>query len=127
MEKLLIIGAGGFVGAALRFLLAGLVQNLSGSIDFPYGTLAVNVTGCLLIGFLIQLDIAYGLFGPETRMLVFIGFLGAFTTFSTFSYETFGLLSDGETFPALVNVGAQLALGLGAVWFGQTLATWITR
>lgn len=127
MEKLLIVGVGGFAGATMRFLLAGYVQDMSGSIYFPYGTLTVNIAGCLLIGFLLQLDVAYGFFSPETRLLVFIGFLGAFTTFSTFSYETFGLLRDGETLPALVSVAAHLILGLGAVWFGQTLATWITR
>ena len=88
MLKLLAIGAGGFVGAILRYLISGLVQNLSGSIRFPFGTLAVNVIGCLFIGLLVYLVETRSMFGAAARMFVFIGLLGSFTTFSTFGNET---------------------------------------
>ena len=127
MTKLLIIGAGGFFGAVFRFLLAGWIQDLSRSVHFPYGTLAVNVIGSFLLGFLVRYAFVHNVFNPEVRMLVFIGFLGAFTTFSTFSLETFNLLADGATIPGLLNMAANLSLGLGAVWLGQSLALFFGR
>ncbi len=122
MTRLLIIGFGGFFGAIFRFLVTGWVQDLSRSVHFPYGTLAVNVIGSFLLGFLVRYAFLYNAFSPETRLLIFIGFLGAFTTFSTFSNETFNLLADGATMPAMMNVLANMLLGLGAVWIGQALA-----
>ena len=122
MTKLLIIGIGGFLGAVSRFLMAGWVQDLSRSVHFPYGTLAVNVIGSFLLGFLVRYAFMQNVFSPEVRMLIFIGFLGAFTTFSTFSLETFNLFADGATAPAVLNMAANILLGLGAVWLGQTLA-----
>ncbi len=122
MSKLIIIGVGGFLGAISRFLVAGWVQDLSRSVHFPYGTLAVNVIGSFFLGFLVRYAFLDNIFSPEVRLLLFIGFLGAFTTFSTFSIETFNLFADGATFSALLNMAANLLLGLGAVWLGQTLA-----
>lgn len=119
---LIIVGVGGFFGAISRYLVAGWVQDLSRSVHFPYGTLAVNVIGSFLLGFLMRYAFNHNVFSPEIRLLIFIGFLGAFTTFSTFSTETFNLLSDGATTPALLNITANVLLGLGAVWLGQTLA-----
>ncbi len=122
MTRLLIIGFGGFFGAIFRFLVTGWVQDLSRSVHFPYGTLAVNVIGSFLLGFLVRYAFLYNAFSPETRLLIFIGFLGAFTTFSTFSNETFNLLADGAMMPAMMNILANMLLGLGAVWIGQALA-----
>jgi len=122
-----LIGLGGFCGAILRYLVSGWVQSASGRIDFPYGTLAVNVLGCLAIGLLSQLATARGLFGPDTRALMFIGVLGAFTTFSTFSNETLNLIIEGNPLGALTNVGLQVLLCLGAVWAGHVLALQIWR
>ncbi len=122
MTKLLIIGIGGFLGAVSRFLMAGWVQDLSRSVHFPYGTLAVNVIGSFLLGFLVRYAFMQNVFSPEVRMLIFIGFLGAFTTFSTFSLETFNLFADGAATPAVLNITANIFLGLVAVWLGQTLA-----
>ncbi len=122
MTRLLIIGFGGFFGAIFRFLVTGWVQDLSRSVHFPYGTLAVNVIGSFLLGFLVRYAFLYNAFSPETRLLIFIGFLGAFTTFSTFSNETFNLLADGAMTPAMMNILANMLLGLGAVWIGQALA-----
>lgn len=127
MIKLLLIGAGGFVGSILRYLLSGAVQAASQSITFPYGTLVVNVIGCFLIGFFSELTEGRGLFQPETRAFLIVGILGGFTTFSTFGNETMNLLRDGEWALALLNVGAQVVLGLGGVWLGYILAYQIWR
>lgn len=120
--KILLVGGGGFIGSVLRYLASGYVQNLSGSIGFPYGTLAVNLAGCLVIGFLSYLADVRGIFTAETRAFVFVGVLGGFTTFSTFGNETMNLLRDGENTYALANVGAHVLLGLAFVWLGRTIA-----
>ncbi|HHP7236638.1 MAG TPA: fluoride efflux transporter CrcB [Desulfobacterales bacterium] len=127
MLKLLVIGCGGFIGAVLRYLVSGLVQNLSGSIRFPFGTLAVNVIGCLFIGLLVYLVETRSMLSVTVRMFVFIGLLGSFTTFSTFGNETLELLRDSKTTLALLNAGAQLFLGLAAVWLGRMIAYGIWR
>jgi len=127
MTKLLIIGAGGFIGSVLRYVISGLVQTLSQSIAFPYGTLAVNVLGCLCIGFISELADSRALIGTNIRVFLIVGILGGFTTFSAFGNETMNLIRDGETARALMNVGAQVFLGLGAVWLGYTMAYVIWR
>jgi CrcB protein len=127
MTKLLIIGAGGFIGSVLRYVISGLAQTLSQSIAFPYGTLAVNVVGCLCIGFISELADSRALMGGDTRLFLIVGILGGFTTFSAFGNETMNLIRDGEMALALMNVGAQVLLGLGAVWLGYTLAYVIWR
>ena len=96
MYKLLFVGTGGFIGAVLRYWVSGFIQELSKSNMFPVGTLVVNFLGCLVIGFLSQLAEDYGLFSVESRVLVFTGILGGFTTFSTFGNETMSLLRDGQ-------------------------------
>ena len=127
MTKLLLIGAGGFIGSVLRYLVGGAAQALSQSIAFPYGTLAVNILGCFFIGLLSELADVRGLIGAETRAFLIVGILGGFTTFSAFGNETMNLIRDGEAALALMNVGAQVLLGLGAVWLGYTLAYVIWR
>jgi len=112
---------GGFLGAILRYLLSGSIQKLAGNTLFPYGTLIVNLLGCLLIGLLSQLGESRNIFSPEIRYFVFIGILGAFTTFSAFGNETMYLFRNGQTTLSLVNIGAQLGLGLTAVWLGHSL------
>ena len=122
MAKLFLAGIGGFIGSVLRYSVSGFVQDLSRSIDFPYGTLAVNLIGCLAIGFLSQLAETRGFFTAETRTLIFIGVLGGFTTFSAFSNETINLWREGESLLATVNVAAHLVLCLGAVWISRAVA-----
>lgn len=122
MNKVLWVALGGAAGSVLRYLLSGYVQEWARSATFPYGTLAVNVLGCLVIGFLTQLAEARGAFTPETRALVFTGVLGGFTTFSTFSNESISLWSNNESGLALAYVGGHIVLGLGAVWLGRALA-----
>jgi fluoride exporter len=127
MHPILLVGIGGFIGSVLRYLTSGWVQQATASASFPYGTLTVNLAGCIVIGFLSQLADARGVFTPETRAFVFAGCLGGFTTFSTFGNETFNMLNDGAGLPALANVGAHVILGLGAIWLGRVLAYLIWR
>ena len=125
--KILLIGLGGSLGAILRYLVSGGVQGWSGSGAFPYGTLSVNLLGCLVIGLLSQLVELRGLFSPDARAFLFIGTLGAFTTFSTFGNETMQLMREGELFLSLANICAQILLGLTAVWLGHACAQWLWR
>ena len=127
MIRIFCVGLGGFLGAVLRYAISGLVQDWSKSIDFPYGTLAVNIIGCLIIGLLSYVSESRGLFSAEMRLFVFIGILGSFTTYSTFSNEAMTLLGDGKHLMALSYIGTHLFLGLGAVWLGHVLAWQIWR
>ena len=127
MAKIFLAGIGGFIGSVLRYSVSGFVQDMSRSIDFPYGTLAVNLIGCFAIGFLSHLAETRGFFTAETRTLIFIGVLGGFTTFSAFSNETINLWREGESLLATINVAAHLVLCLGAVWLSRTMAYQIWR
>ena len=123
MRNLLLVGLGGFLGSVLRYVVSGWVEQLSDTPLFPYGTLSVNVVGCLAIGLLGGWVDNAGLFGPGVRLFVLLGLLGGFTTYSTFGYETMALLRDRQTLAALGYVGLHLALGLGAVALGYGLST----
>ncbi|RUM38210.1 MAG: fluoride efflux transporter CrcB [Desulfobulbus sp.] len=125
--RLSIIGAGGFVGAILRYLVSSWVQYRSGSIIFPFGTMSVNMIGCLVIGFMTYLVEARSMFSPELRSFVLIGLLGAFTTFSTFGNETLGLIRDNRIDLAVMNGGFQVFVGVGMVWLGRILAANLWR
>jgi CrcB protein len=120
--NILLVGFGGFIGSVLRYLASGFVQQSTKSIDFPFGTLAVNVIGCFIIGFLAQLAEERGVFTSQSRLFVFVGILGGFTTFSSFGNETLNLARDSQMINALVNVGANVIIGLFAVWFGRTVS-----
>jgi CrcB protein len=122
MAEIFLVGMGGFVGSVLRYLLSGWIHKILDNPWFPYGTLGVNVLGCFLIGFLAGLAEIRGLFTSETRLFMFIGLLGGFTTFSSFAFETFALARNVQTSAALMNIALQLALGLVGVWVGQILA-----
>jgi CrcB protein len=127
ITTILYVALGGALGSVSRYLLGTWTQTISKSIDFPYGTLTVNLIGCFVIGFLSQLAEGRGAFTSEARMLVFIGVLGGFTTFSSFGNDTINLLRDGEMVNALVNVGANVIVGLFLVWLGRAAAYWIWR
>ena len=127
MLNVFIVGIGGFIGSALRYLVAGWAQQISKSLDFPYGTLTVNLIGCFVIGFLGQLAESRGVFTSETRLLVFIGLLGGFTTFSSFGNDTLNLARSGQMFNALGNVAVNVIFGLLLVWLGRTVAYLIWR
>jgi CrcB protein len=127
MMNALLIGIVGFIGSILRYLCSGYVQSLSKSFEFPYGTLAVNVSGCFLIGFLSQLAESYGAFSSQTRAFLFVGILGGFTTFSAFGNETINLLRDREQVLALLNIASNVLLGLTAVWSGRAFVELLWR
>jgi fluoride exporter len=116
--KYVLVFSGGGLGAALRYWTQGLVYSRTGT-GFPYGTLAVNVLGCCLIGLLmVSLEERF-LAVPSLRLFLTIGILGGFTTFSSFSYETLVLLRDGELFYAFGNVGLSVLSCLTATWIGM--------
>ena len=121
LGRTLLVGAGGFLGSAARYLLQMLVYEFLPP-DFPYATFFINVSGCFAIGFLGVMGQERFLIGPMTRLLLMVGILGGYTTFSSFGYETMALLREGSGLLALVNVAGQVVLGLAAVWSGAVLA-----
>jgi fluoride exporter len=118
-----MVGVGGFLGALARFGLSGLVHRYPGTSGFPYGTLVVNLLGCLLIGVFAGLTEGRQVMSPELRIFALIGVLGGFTTFSTFGYESFMLLRNAEFLRVMVNVGVHVVAGLALVWLGYAVAT----
>ena len=114
MFKLFLAGIGGFVGSILRYSVGSLLFDVSRRFDFPCGTLVVNFAGCLAIGLLSHLAETRGVFSAETRVLVFVGLLGGFTTFSAFSVESLVLMLRGEW---LLALGHTLAHVVGALAF----------
>lgn len=117
MLKLVMIAAGGSVGALLRYAVAGLWLRQSVG-AFPLGTLVVNVVGCLVIGVLGAAFAGSFVIREEYRLALMVGVLGSFTTFSTFGAETFALASAGHLRLAMLNVLLSNGLGLSAAWFG---------
>ena len=111
---------GGALGSVLRFWMSGWISGILGR-GFPYGTLMVNVSGSLLMGFLYVLLIDKFNASAEWRAFLLIGLLGGFTTFSSFSMETFNLLEAGEIFKALMNIVLSVAICLAATWLGVLL------
>jgi len=122
MLRILYIGFGGFLGATSRYFVSGVVHRFLEDSWFPYGTFAVNMLGCFLIGFLNGLAETRQVFSPDFRMFMFIGFLGSFTTFSTFDYEVFEFVRDGQFFNAFGDIALQVFVGLGLVWGGNIFA-----
>lgn len=116
MLRFFVIGLGGAIGTILRYIMGGLDYRFSGGV-FPVSTLAVNVTGSLAIGFLWGVVDRIAI-SPNVRLFIFIGILGGYTTFSTFSLETFNLMRDGEYRIAITNVVLSVILSVGAVFAG---------
>ena len=121
IARLALVGLGGMIGAIIRYGAGGLVHRLYAG-RFPLGTLLINAAGCLAIGFLFTMAEDRGVMSAYARLFVFVGVLGGFTTFSSFGYETFTLWRDGLAARALLNVAANMILGLAAVWVGHVLA-----
>jgi fluoride exporter len=118
---LLVIGTGGFFGAVSRYLIAYGLALRFGS-DFPYGTLVVNTIGSLLMGFLSRFLLEHLIVDELVRISLLIGFLGSFTTFSTFSYESIMLIQNGECWKAMLNIVANCGLCLLFCFVGLQLA-----
>lgn len=121
LNQILAIAAGGAVGSVLRYGLSTWVHSFAGR-GFPYGTLAVNVLGCLVMGFLFVLLVERVSDSAVWRAALLIGVLGGFTTFSSFSIETFNLIEDGLWFKAMLNAAGSLVLCVGATWIGVVAA-----
>jgi CrcB protein len=125
MQHIFLIGAGGFFGAISRYLISRYLGNFMAS--FPFGTLVVNVSGSFLLGF-IMYSVAYGKSIPtDIRDLLTIGFIGAFTTMSTFSYETVRLAELNEFLFAFLNLFLNFALCIGAIYLSKELAILINK
>lgn len=122
MEKVLLVGFGGFLGTIVRYLVGGAVGRMRAGWTFPIETLLINVTGCIVIGLLAGLSESRGIFTGSTRAFLFIGILGGYTTFSTFGYESFQLLRDGQWTSAVLSTGLHIVLGIGGVWAGHAAA-----
>ena len=123
MKEIIYIATGGAIGALMRYLVSGIAYKIMG-IGFPWGTLSVNLLGTFFIGLL------WGIFErivilPEVKVFVFIGLLGAFTTFSTYAFETLNLLREGEIKIALLNFLANNVLGILFVFLGMSLSGYI--
>ncbi len=119
-RKLLALAVAGAVGTLARYGLAGLVQHLHES-TFPWGTLVVNALGCFLFGVVWALAEERMLISGETRLVVLVGFMGAFTTFSTYAFETSAMLRDAEWLLAASNLLAQNVLGIACFFVGVAL------
>jgi CrcB protein len=120
MEKYLLIGLGGAIGSISRYVLSRMVYYSAGE-SFPYGTLAVNIIGCFLIGLLMSVMQERLVTSPNYRYLLVIGLLGGFTTFSSFSYETFELMRMGSITASLFNILYTVAGCLASTWCGYMI------
>ena len=116
--KILLISGFGVLGTLARYFLQGAVQDRTGA-GFPYGTLAVNLTACLALGAVGQYALQHISFPADWRNAITIGFFGAYSTFSTFSYETIRMLEEGDWARAAAYLTTSIVGGLAAVWLGM--------
>ena len=121
MAKYVELIIGGSVGTISRYLLGGFVYSISGT-SFPYGTLVINLLGCFIIGFLSTMAEEKFLLGSNVRVMLMVGFCGAFTTFSTLIFETNNLVRDGEMIRAFTNLAVSIIAGLILFRIGIVLA-----
>lgn len=121
MSKTILIGIAGLTGTLLRYWLSGLVARRYGE-TFPWGTMVVNIIGCLIAGAIFNLTEERFLISPTLRTVILIGLLGGFTTFSSYGLQTFTLLKDSQLAMATLNIVVSNALGLLMVWLGYSLA-----
>ncbi len=121
MPAFLLIAVGGALGSVARYALGGFVHRYTPA-SFPYGTFVVNAIGGLVFGVTAGVFEERAVGGPAARAFLLIGVLGGFTTFSTFTFETFGLLRDLEIGRALANAAGQVVVGVLALWAGYVLA-----
>ncbi|HIH74336.1 MAG TPA: fluoride efflux transporter CrcB [Methanosarcina sp.] len=120
MYTILLVGIGGFIGAILRYTLGGWIQ--SSFINFPVGTLTINTIGSFFLGLVMYLSEYQGFFSGQTRIFLTIGILGAFTTLSTFGYESFRLLDDSKLTFMTINIVSTVLFSMLAVYLGKIVA-----
>lgn len=120
MQKTILIALAGLVGTLLRYWVSGAVSSRYQT--FPWGTIAVNVVGCLVTGLVFGLIEEGSLVSPTIRAVILIGLLGGFTTFSAYGLQTFALLRDGAFGLALLNMALSNVLGLCLIWAGYVVA-----
>lgn len=120
MHKFLYIAAGGAAGSLCRYLVSGVVQQMTDS-SFPAGTFAVNMLGCLFFGMVTGIFEDRLGFPPEMRLLILTGFMGAFTTFSTYMFESANLVKSGQWIMTALNIGGQSILGFFCIVGGLAL------
>jgi CrcB protein len=126
LSKYLVVGLGGFIGANTRYIVGGWVQQRLGT-GFPYGTFVINVSGCFILGLFATLALRFP-WSDYWRLLIAIGFVGAYTTFSTFEYETLRLISEGNRLgAAAVNILGSVAAGFFAAYLGVVTARLLLR
>jgi len=118
--NLLLIAAGGALGSAARYLLTQFVHRTTGTL-FPLGTFIVNLVGCLVFGAIAGAAEQRLPLAPQLRAFLLVGILGGFTTFSSYAFESYALLRDGQLLAASVNIVGQVVAGLAAVWVGFAL------
>jgi len=121
MQNYILVAVGAAFGGLMRYWVSGIVQNIF-PFGFPSGTLTVNVLGSFILGFIIFYFDTQELISPQLRVMLTVGFCGGFTTFSTFSFETFNLMGDSEFLLAFINMGLNMLLTLTAVVLSYFLA-----
>lgn len=127
MQSILLVGLGGFLGSIARYKLGGYVLHMTAQDRFPYNTFTVNVLGCWVVGVLAGVAERYNVFGPDTRLFLFTGLLGGFTTFSAFGLESMHLIRRGDFGTAALYAGGSIVLGITAVWLGLKLVSMLSR
>ena len=120
MREVIVIGLSGALGSISRYLASGFAYRIFGE-QFAYGTIAVNIIGCFALGMVMEISLVTDLLPRTLRLAVTIGFLGAFTTFSTFGYETHQYMESGSWWLAFLNVAGNVLFGIVAVWAGLAL------
>ena len=126
MNRFLFVAIGAALGANARYLVGLWAANRFGA-GFPYGTLLVNITGSFLLGFIVTLATERLSISPEARLLLAVGFLGSYTTFSSYAVESLGLLRDGGFWPGLLNIVTNNLIGIIFAAMGVYLARWFGR
>ena len=121
VRNLLLVGAGGFVGAVCRYLIGGMVLHHTTAWKFPMATFVVNTSGCLVAGVLMALSTRHDAFSPELRLLLFTGLLGGFTTLSAFGVETVYLIQRHQALWAGLNVVGTITAAVGVLWLAVSV------
>ncbi len=116
IRNVLLVALGGAIGSVCRYMLSGL-----NTVSWPWDTFAVNLIGSLLIGLLVGM-VSKGYISPEMKLLLVTGFCGGFTTFSTFSSESFSMMKTGDILLMALYVGLSVSIGIIAVWFGMNIS-----